>query len=143
MEKDRHRGGWRMTYADITVVIPHHFAPGRSQTLARCIESIGEQTLQPAQVIIEVDVHRYGAATTRDHAIRSVGTRWTALIDSDDFMLPHHLETLYDTAVQERKDYVFSYFLSCDQHEGYVPDDPLNLFAHKFNREVPTQTTTT
>lgn len=94
----------------LTVVIPVY---NRETELKRCLDSIAAQTVLPAQVIVVDDgstdnslvvarthtlnpvvlqgTHR-GAAAARNLGLEKVGTEWTMFFDSDDVMLPEHIE---------------------------------------------------
>lgn len=97
-------------HGGITVVIP---AFNRVDELKRCLDSIGSQSLRPERVIVVDDGSTDGTAeVARNHrvcpnvirgghrganAARNVGlaaveTEWTMFFDSDDVMLPEHIE---------------------------------------------------
>lgn len=97
--------------ADITVVIP---AYNRASELVRCLDSIAGQSVQPACVIVVDDgstdntvevarKHRLsptvllsehgGATVARNLGLQAVRTTWTMFFDSDDIMLPDHIES--------------------------------------------------
>jgi glycosyltransferase involved in cell wall biosynthesis len=73
----------------ITVVIPT--IPARAALLERALASVDAQTLPPADVIVEVDTGRAGAATTRNNALERVDTEWVAWLDDDDELYRDHL----------------------------------------------------
>ena len=81
---------------DITVVIPT--IPPRDSFLSRAMASVAGQTRQPGGVVVEVDINRTGAPTTRNRALEKVCTPWVAFLDDDDWFLPQHLETLANAA---------------------------------------------
>jgi glycosyltransferase involved in cell wall biosynthesis len=78
---------------DITVCIPT--IPPRAKMLARALESVAEQTLQPAAIIVEYDHEHTGAAATKNRALAKVTTPLVAFLDDDDHFLPHHLAVLH------------------------------------------------
>lgn len=112
---------------EITVAIPAHPARLRNGKLARAVHSVGQQTLPPAALSIAVDLTRAGAPATRQRALDAVMTPWVAMLDSDDFFDPQHLEHLLRHALDTGADYVYSYFHGADflGHFGKV-FDPLN-----------------
>jgi hypothetical protein len=91
---------------DVTVITAT--IPPRSGMLARSVGSVANQTLKPKAHLIEVDLHRTGAAATRDRLLRRVDTEWVAVLDDDDELLPDHLETL--TSGSDGADLVYSHF---------------------------------
>lgn len=76
----------------ITVVIPTIAA--RTRQLDVALASVREQTLKPETVLVELDEHREGAATTRNVALSKVATEWVAFLDDDDVLYPDHLKLL-------------------------------------------------
>jgi len=126
-----------MPSSDITVAVPAHPARIRNGMLQRAIDSVWMQTRLPDQLSLAIDVHGEGAAKTRQRALDAVNTRWVAFLDSDDKLLPQHLQAL--TEVAERLDAVFVY-------SWFVPvgmSDPLGHFGKPFNPQAPHHTTMT
>lgn len=93
---------------DVTIVIPAH--DGVSERLARAFASVVRQSHPPEAIIVQLDHERRGAAYTRNRAMRSVRTWWTAFLDSDDYLYPQHLERLLDAAQRTGADLVYPYF---------------------------------
>lgn len=91
---------------DVTVITAT--IPPRAGMLGRCVESVHRQTLKPAAHLLEVDVHRTGAAATRDRLLGRVDTEYVAILDDDDELLPDHLQTLRGAA--DGHDLVYSHF---------------------------------
>lgn len=137
----------------ITVVIPS--IPPRARLLQRAVASVTQQTMPAAAISVAIDYDRLGAAQTRQRALAAVQTRWTAFLDDDDELLPHHLASLFETAVDFGAEYVWSRFrVAFPRHgvifpgeEDYVlRDGPEPLGAGTFeqwNPEQPAQTTIT
>jgi hypothetical protein len=124
--------------AHVTAVIPAHPARLTNGLLARALASVAAQTHPPAAVSVAIDLHRQGAAVTRQRALDAVRTPWVAFLDSDDEWLPHHLEAL--TAIADQVDrciWVHSYF------EPVGMGDPLGHFGLPFNPATPHHTTMT
>jgi len=89
----------------VTVVIPTH--PGREDLLLSALASVLSQTLRPAAVIVEQDLHREGSAVVRTRALAKVTTGWTAFLDSDDLFMPEHLAVLSAAAAESGADVVY------------------------------------
>lgn len=90
----------------VTVVTPH--IPTRKFELTRAVASVAAQTRQPDYHIVSTDTEHMGSAATRNQALYHVTTTWTAFLDDDDEMLPHHLETLIDTAARSGATVIYS-----------------------------------
>lgn len=76
----------------VTVVIPT--IPPRAAQLARAVASVQRQTVPAMGISIAIDVHHEGAWATRNRALSTVDTEWTAFLDDDDELYPHHLTVL-------------------------------------------------
>lgn len=123
---------------NITVCIPTHPARVKNGMTTRAIASVLGQTLQADSIIVENDTAKTGAPATRTRALHRVNTEWVAFLDSDDELKPEHLEVLFDHAVYESADYVFSWY----EPVGFG-GDPLGHFGKAWDPENPTQTTIT
>src|SRR5512143_3823091 len=108
----------------ITVAIAAHPARFRNGMLARAMNSVLAQTLQPAAIVVVNDLDRHGAGWNRGTLLDSVWTEWIAWIDSDDEWLPEHLEKLFNCAQETGSVFVYSWF-----HGG----DPLGHFGIPFD----------
>ena len=106
--------------------------------LDRALRSVSAQTLTPAAVSVAVDVDRAGAWGTRQRALDAVRTPLAAFLDSDDEMLPHHLEHLLACMEETRADYVFSWF-----HVVGGTDPFPHFFGQPWDNNHPHQTTIT
>lgn len=127
----------------ITVAIPAHPPRVANGMLSRALASVWSQTLPAAAVSVAVDHDREGAWTTRQRALDAVQTEWVAFLDSDDELMPHHLEVLAQAA-EDGADYAFSYFVVKDAHGNEQPGwDPLGHFGKEWNPADPHQTTIT
>lgn len=120
----------------ITVVIPS--IPPRMRLLDRALASVKGQTLRPADVVVEFDEERLGAAATRQRGLERVTTQWTAFLDDDDEFLPRHLAALSDAANAKEADMVFSWY----QVVGGMDPRPRE-FGLTWDPENPRQTTIT
>lgn len=116
----------------VTVVIPVHPARENNGMLRRVLASIDRQTVQPQEIIVQYDHNKQGAAKTRHEGLMSVETEWVTFIDSDDEMRPEHLETLYDGAIQNEADLVYSWYTVVGGN------DPMAVhFGKPWNPEKP------
>lgn len=82
-----------VTSADLTILIPT--LPSRSELLRRVVKSIADQTVT-ASVMIEADLDGEGAAATRNRMLEKVHSEWVAFVDDDDYLLPNHIEVLWE-----------------------------------------------
>lgn len=93
---------------DVTVAIPS--IPPRAGKLGWAIRSVAEQDHQAQAISIAFDLDRQGAGPTRNRALAGVRTSWTAFLDDDDELLPHHLQVLLDEAEETGADLVWPWF---------------------------------
>lgn len=132
----------------ITVVIPT--IPPRSEMFARALDSVHEAARSmpsgvPVQLACEMDTGRQGAAVTRHLGLMRVRTRWTAFLDDDDTMDPHHLLELYKGVQEHGADYAWARF-RIRYPGGRTQPGPAPLGQGSFeqwNDEQPAQTTIT
>jgi glycosyltransferase involved in cell wall biosynthesis len=106
--------------------------------LTRALNSVAVQTLPAAAISVAMDLHREGAAKTRQRGLDAVQTPWVSFLDSDDFFKPFHLKDLMTHAQETGADFVFSWF---DMNGGIDPF-PGN-FAPPFDPANPIETTVT
>lgn len=92
----------------MTVVIPT--IPPRANLLARAVVSAMRQSRPAAAFSIAQDVDHDGAWETRNRALATVDTEWTAFLDDDDELYRFHLEVLGDLATAEHADLVWGWF---------------------------------
>lgn len=111
---------------NITVVIPT--IPPRHKQFLRALDSVSQQTLRAAAVVIESDIGRLGAAAARNRALESVTTEWVAFLDDDDVMYPNHLKLCARYATLQNLDVVYPGY-DCD-------DDPVNCFGIPFDASL-------
>jgi glycosyltransferase involved in cell wall biosynthesis len=91
-----------------TLVIPT--IKPRRELLIRAVDSALDQTRVFDRIIVQYDTNRMGAGPTRTKGMREVTTQWTAFLDDDDVLYPHHHQTLLDTADQTGADLVYPWF---------------------------------
>jgi glycosyltransferase involved in cell wall biosynthesis len=122
---------------EITVVIP---AYNRARLVGRALQSVLDQTVQPAQIIVVDDgstdntsevcqaygrsvqyvwQKNSGASVARNAGIRLASQPWIAFLDSDDYFTPSHLERMI-TAIRETAGKALFYFsdLKLPETEG-------------------------
>lgn len=121
----------------VSVVTPYHEARKTNGMLDRCAASVAAQTV-PVVHILANDLHRQGAAVTRQHGLDLVDTEWTAFLDSDDTMDPDHIENLVRWADDTGADYVYPWF----RVEGGTDPFP-QFFGREWDDFQPHQTTMT
>lgn len=94
----------------MTVAVCIPTIPPRKDLLDRALVSIAAQTLEPDEVIVELDEHATGAGPTRNRAWQRATTEWIAFLDDDDEFMPQHLEECLKHARRERADLVYPWF---------------------------------
>jgi hypothetical protein len=121
----------------VTVVVPFHEARRTSGLLDRAVRSVHAQTV-PVHLELAEDIHRIGAAATRQAGLETVTTEWTAFLDSDDELDPTHIEQLLACAEETGADYVYPWF------RVVGGSDPFPMFFGKpWDNAHPHQTTIT
>jgi glycosyltransferase involved in cell wall biosynthesis len=119
----------------ISVVIPTY---NREKFVGRAIESVLNQTLRPAQIIVVDDgstdgtakvcdayakrvqywwQRNAGAAAARNAGVRLARQPWVAFLDSDDYWVPSHLERIW-TAICATAGAAGFYFSDLQLGEG-------------------------
>lgn len=123
---------------DITVALTAHPPRLNNGQLARALASITIQTLQPTAIAVAIDLNRSGAAITRNRAWRMADTPYIAFLDSDDELLPCHLECLAKYAIETDADFIYPWF------EVRGGTDPFpDFFGKEWDPNSPHQTTVT
>jgi glycosyltransferase involved in cell wall biosynthesis len=95
------------TFGDVTIIIPHISTPTREAMLARAVNSIKRQTVQPREVFVMHDTEHEGASILRNRMLTEVQTKWVAFLDDDDELLPSHLATLLNYARNDDYDVLY------------------------------------
>lgn len=121
----------------VTVVTPFHAQRRVNGMLERAAASVRTQTVPVGHILAE-DIHRMGAAVTRDHGLALVESEWTAFLDSDDEMDPDHIESLLSCAQETGADYVYPWF----RVAGGTDPFPM-FFGRPWDDTSPHQTTIT
>lgn len=98
----------------------------RAHLLGRALASVHSQTRPADAVHVVPDVHREGAAATRNRGLAEVDCDWVAFLDDDDEWHPEHLRACARHAVLTGADVVYP---------GYDADgeDPVNCFGLPFD----------
>jgi hypothetical protein len=94
--------------SDVTVVVPH--LPSRGGYLAQALQSVRRQSVPVADVVVEPDLSMEGAWVTRNRGMLKVDTSWTAFLDDDDQLLPHHVELLTNYAYMFDLDFCWGWY---------------------------------
>lgn len=63
--------------------------------------------MQPLHHLIVTDNDREGSAVVRNRGLNSVTTEYTAFLDDDDELLPHHIRVLYGWALKTGADVLY------------------------------------
>lgn len=135
----------------IAVIIPAHHARVASGMLGEAVGSVLGQTLAPEEIHVAIDTMREGSAVTRTRALAAATTDWVAFLDSDDIMLPKHLQWMLAHAKATGADYVYSWFkimlhtaygrqvFENGEHDPF----PLTHYTEPFDPNDPIETTVT
>jgi glycosyltransferase involved in cell wall biosynthesis len=91
--------------------------PGREEFLNRAFMSAVNQTKKPDVIMVAVDNDRLGAPRNRDKCVMSCTTDYVAMLDDDDYLLPNHIETLYNFAEKNNADLVYPSWVNL---QGFV-----------------------
>ena len=105
----------------ISVIVPVYNA---QKTLARCLESISNQTFRDLEIIVVNDgssddsekiccqfqdarlrlisQSNQGVSQARNTGIDYAEGKFLCFVDADDYLMSNHIETLYRTIVQEK-----------------------------------------
>lgn len=104
--------------------------PTRGFLLADAIASVAQQTEPVFEHLVSVDLHKGGGAATKNSLISRTRTSWIQILDDDDILMPHHIETLMPHAV-DGVDVVYSYAHG-ENYSGWynVPFNPKALFEN-------------
>jgi len=95
---------------DIGVVMPTHPNRAVNGLTQRAIQSVFAQHFPATQLCVFNDVEKKGAPYARQRALEMNTCAWTAFLDSDDWFMPHHLETLARAQEETGADYVYSWY---------------------------------
>lgn len=118
-----------MNHPLATLVVPTIPTPHREGTLKRALESVLIQdSTRIAGTIVVTDTEHAGAAATRNRGLAEVKTTYTAFLDDDDELLPHHVDVLMDTAMDIGADIVYPWF-------KVVSSSPFDPFPGAFRRK--------
>jgi glycosyltransferase involved in cell wall biosynthesis len=94
--------------ADVTIITAT--IPTRADLLARAVASVKVQTLQPAAHLIMEDTEKIGGAAVLDKLLKKVRTKYVAVLDDDDELLPRHIEAIYTSITESDADLVYPWF---------------------------------
>jgi hypothetical protein len=94
--------------ADVTIITAT--IPTRADLLARAVASVKAQTLQPAHHLIMEDTEKIGGAAVLDKLLKKVTTKYVAVLDDDDELLPQHIEVIYKCITESDADLLYPWF---------------------------------
>ena len=94
--------------ADVTIITAT--IATRAELLARAVKSVEAQTLQPAAHLIMEDTEKIGGAAVLDKLLKKVKTKYVAVLDDDDELLPRHIEAIYTSIIESDADLVYPWF---------------------------------
>jgi glycosyltransferase involved in cell wall biosynthesis len=94
--------------ADVTVCTAT--IPTRVELLERAIRSVTNQTLKVQEHSIKLDLDKLGQPAVLDQIIQEAKTKYVAILDDDDELLPNHIELLYKKIIETDADLVFPQF---------------------------------
>jgi glycosyltransferase involved in cell wall biosynthesis len=94
--------------ADVTVCTAT--IPTRVELLERAIKSVTNQTLKVKEHSIKLDLDKLGQPAVLDQIIEEATTKYVAILDDDDELLPNHIELLYQKIIETDADLVFPHF---------------------------------
>ena len=89
----------------VTVIIAS--IPKRTTLRQRAIKSVLSQTMKADTIMVEIDYNRIGAARMRDAMLERCNTKYVCVLDDDDYLLPNHIETLFNVAESRNADLVY------------------------------------
>jgi glycosyltransferase involved in cell wall biosynthesis len=95
-------------FADVTVCTAT--IPTRVELLKRAVESVENQTLKVKNHSIQLDDKKEGHALVLDNLIVNAKTKYVAILDDDDELLPNHIELLYNKIIETDADLVYPHF---------------------------------
>jgi len=139
----------------ISVIIPTHPARVRNGMLSEAVDSVWAQTRLPDALHVVIDQDGDGAPPTRQRALDAVSTEWVAFLDSDDMLLPRHLEWCLAHAEATSADLVYPWFKILQQFasgkrnviEWNAQDGdgvfPPGHYLNDFDPDDPVETTIT
>lgn len=99
----------------------------RTELLKRAIASVENQTLQPKKHLIKLDEKREGHPAILDAMIGQARTKYVAILDDDDELLPKHIEVIYNCIEETDADLVYPWFKYSNLPDG----GHLEMFAYQ------------
>jgi glycosyltransferase involved in cell wall biosynthesis len=111
--------------ADVTVCTAT--IPTRVELLKRAVKSVENQTLKVKKHSIKLDEKREGHCAMLDAMIEEAKTKYVAILDDDDELLPRHIEAIYNCIEETDADLVYPWFKYSNLPDG----GHLEIFAYK------------
>lgn len=139
-----------MSKPTVAVIIAAHPGRVRNGMLDEALRSVQQQTVLPDEIHVAIDNDRLGAPATKTRALMAVGTDFVQVLDSDDMLLPKHLEWMLAFQAKTQADFVYSWFKVLQQFKDgtrrILEEDPIFPMGHylnEFDPNDPVETTTT
>jgi len=110
----------------------------RTELLKRAVQSVKNQTLKPKKHLIQLDDKREGHPKMLDLMISKAKTKYVAILDDDDELLPNHLEILYKTIKETKADLVYPHFKYSNLPDaGHLEKFRYSAWDNNQIRQVP------
>lgn len=110
----------------------------RAELLERAKKSVENQTLKPKKHSIKLDSERQGHTKVLDELINEADTKYIAILDDDDELLPNHLELLYKAIQETDADLVYPHFKYSNAPDAGHLEKYKNIpWDNDPNRQVP------
>jgi hypothetical protein len=90
----------------------------RAELLKRAVASVSNQNLKVAEHLVELDKNKEGHTVMLDRMINKAKTKYVAILDDDDELLPHHIELLYKKIEETQADLVYPHFKYSNLPDG-------------------------
>lgn len=121
---------------DVTVCTAH--IPIRGPHLSRAVMSVAAQTVSPKAHLISVDYNHLGQPANLDKCVWSADTKYVAILDDDDELLPDHLEVLFDYIESTRADLVYPWFkFETSGHAGHLEEFAFKEWKNEEFHTIP------
>jgi len=82
----------------------------RAELLERAKKSVENQSLKVKKHSIKLDSERLGQPAILDFLIAEAETKYVAILDDDDELLPNHIELLYKKIIETDADLIYPHF---------------------------------
>lgn len=112
--------------------------PTRVELLKRAVKSVENQTLKVKEHLIQLDDKKEGHALVLDNLVKNAKTKYVAILDDDDELLPNHIELLYNKILETDADLVYPHFRYSNLPDGGHLEKFRNKpWDNKYPHQVP------